>query len=128
MREGTREEVRSEITKEVGIANRGVRDGCGIVQRHSDLVRLDELEHAREKHALQLETALVIRVRQHVEDVLHNAQEVLLEERVRNCWICACEVVDNLQAHYIRVSDEHTEKGLNTCSSGRSRQCPSSCA
>ena len=33
MREGTREEVRSEIAKEVGIANGGVRDGCGIEKR-----------------------------------------------------------------------------------------------
>ena len=80
MREGTREEVRSEIAKEVGIANGGVRDGRGIVQRHSDLVRLDELEHSSEKQALKLESTLVISVSEHEEDVLHDVEEVLLEE------------------------------------------------
>ena len=80
MREGTREEVRSEIAKEVGIANGGVGDGRGIVQRHSDLVRLDELEHSSEKQALKLESTLVISVSEHEEDVLHDVEEVLLEE------------------------------------------------
>ena len=80
MREGTREEVRSEIAKEVGIASGGVRDGRGIVQRHSDLVRLDELEHSSEKQALKLESTLVISVSEHEEDVLHDVEEVLLEE------------------------------------------------
>ena len=84
MREGTREEVRSEITKEVGIANRGVRDGCGIVQRHSDLVRLDELEHPSEKQTLKLESTLVISVSEHEEDILHDVEEVLLEEGIRD--------------------------------------------
>ena len=99
MREGTREEVRSEIAKEVGIANRGVRDGCGIVQRHSDLVRLDKLEHPREKHALELEAALMIRVCEDEEDILHDAEEVLREESVGNLWLGASKVVDDLQAH-----------------------------
>ena len=106
MREGTRKEVRSEIAKEVGIANGGVRDGRGIVQRHSDLVRLDELEHAREQQRLELEAALMIRIRQNVEDVLHNAQEVLLEERICNRWIGTREVVDDFQAHYCRHASE----------------------
>ena len=109
MREGTREEVRSEIAKEVGIANGGVRDGRGIVQRHSDLVRLDELEHSSEKQTLKLESALVISVSEHEEDVLHDVEEVLLEEGVGHSDLGTREVVDNLQTHCEGVS--HGPKG-----------------
>ena len=103
MREGTRKEVRSEIAKEVGIANGGVRDGRGIVQRHSDLVRLDELEHSSEKQTLKLESTFVISVSEHEKDILHDVEEVLLEEGIRDRGICTSKVVDDFKTNYKAV-------------------------
>lgn len=42
----------------------------------------------------------MIRVRQNEEYVLDNAGEIGLEEAVANIRICACKIVDDLQAHY----------------------------
>jgi len=63
------------------------------------LVRLNQLEHAREQKTLEFETTLVVRVRQYKEYVLHDAQEVLLEKRIADGSLCACKIVDHLKAH-----------------------------
>ena len=71
--------------------------------------RFHELEHAREHHGLKLETTLVVRVRKHEEDILHDTEEVLLEEGVGHSDLGTREVVDNLQTHCEGVS--HGSKG-----------------
>ena len=99
-------QIRRVLAKEYRVADCRVRHHCGVEKRDGYLVRLDELEHAREQQRLELEAALMIRIRQNVEDVLHNAQEVLLEERICNRWIGTREVVDDFQAHYCRHASE----------------------
>jgi len=64
-----------------------------------DLVRLNQLEHACEQKALKFETTLVVRVCEHKEYVLHDAQEVLLEKRIADGSLCACKIVDHLKTH-----------------------------
>ena len=50
---------------------------------------------------MQLEAALVIRICQDKERVLHDTEEVLLEERVSHRDVRSSEVVDDLQAHFV---------------------------
>jgi hypothetical protein len=42
----------------------------------------------------------VIGIRQDEENVLNDAEEVLLEEGVGNYWIGISEIIDNLQADF----------------------------
>lgn len=84
MRESAFEEVRGEFAKEDSIADIGVWCCRRIKEGHSDLVRLDKLEHPSKEQALQLESTLVVGVGEDVENILHDTEEVLLEERVRN--------------------------------------------
>jgi len=64
------------------------------------LVCCDELDHATQKYRLQLETTLVVCIGQDEENILQQAQIVLLEENVRNGRICTGKVIDDLQAYY----------------------------
>jgi len=64
----------------------------------------DELNHASKEQALQFKSALVIRVGQHKERVLQDAEIVLLEELVGYLRIRRGEVVDDLQAHCHKVN------------------------
>ena len=59
----------------------------------------NQLNHTSKEQALQLEAALVIRVRQDEECVLQYAEVVLLEELVGYLSLCGSKVVDNFQAH-----------------------------
>ena len=102
MRESGLQQVCSVLPQEHRVAHVGIWYRRRIEQRNGDLVRLDQLEHACKKHALELEAALVIRIREDVEDILHDTEEVLLEECVRNLGVGACEVVDDLETHYER--------------------------
>ena len=93
------QQVGGVLPQEQRVADARVRYGRGVEQRYADLVCLHELEHASEKHALELEPGLVIRVREHVENILHDAKEVLLEECVRDLRLRAGKVVDDLETH-----------------------------
>ena len=84
MRERRLEQVRRVLAQEHGVGDVWVGNSAGIEQRDGDLVRLDELEHARAKQRLELESALVISVSEHEEDILHDVEEVLLEEGIRD--------------------------------------------
>ena len=98
------EQVRRVLAQEDRVADGGIRNGGRVKERDGDLVRLDKLEHPRKQQRLELETALVVRIRKHIENVLHDAKEVLLEECVRDLWLGASEVVDDLEGHYGSVS------------------------
>jgi hypothetical protein len=65
------------------------------------------LDHASKEHALQFESAFVIRVSQDEECILQDAEIVLLEELVSYLRVCAGEVVDYFQAHY-RGGEQNT--------------------
>lgn len=95
MRERRLEEVSGVLPQEHRVGDIRIRYSRGIKQGHANLVRLDQLEHAGQQHALELETTLVIRIREHVEDILHNIEEVLLEEGVGDLWVGASKVIDN---------------------------------
>lgn len=99
MREGVLQQVGSVLPQEQRVSDIGIWHRGRIEERDSDLVRLHELEHPRKQHALQLETALVICVSEHIEDILHDAEEVLLEECVGHWGIGTGEVVDNFDTH-----------------------------
>lgn len=76
------QQVGSVLAQEHGVAHVRVWYLRRVEQRNGNLVRLDQLEHACKEHALQFEATLVIGVREHEENVLHNAEEVLLEEGI----------------------------------------------
>jgi hypothetical protein len=65
-----------------------------------DDIKLDELIEAGKQSTLQLETALMISVRQDEEDILHGIEVILLEERIGDGGFGGvCEVVHDLQAN-----------------------------
>lgn len=82
MRERRLQQVRSILAQEYRVADIWIRHRRGVEQRHSNLIRLHQLEHPSQKHALKLEATLMIRIGQDEEDILHDAEEVLLEEGV----------------------------------------------
>jgi hypothetical protein len=53
---------------------------------------------------LQLESALVISIGQDEEDVLDDAEEVLLEEGVAYSRVCTSKVVDDFETYCKEVS------------------------
>lgn len=100
MREGRLEKVGSVLPQEYGVRDIRIRYSCRVEQRNSNLVLFNKLEHSGQEHALKLETTLVICVRENIQYILHNVEEVLLEERIRDFWFGTGKVVDNLQTHY----------------------------
>lgn len=81
---------------------------CRIIQRLSDDVHVNQLVQAGKQCTLQLESTLVIRISEHEENVLEDAEEVLLEECVRNGRIgCSSKVVDDFETHYFEDNQLH---------------------
>ena len=63
-------------------------------------VHFNKLIHAREKHTLHLEPTLVVSIGKNKEDILNDAEEVLLEEGACNRWVSRSrEVVDDVKTH-----------------------------
>jgi len=63
-------------------------------------VHFNELIHTRKKHTLHLEPALVVSVSEDKEDILNNAEEVLLEEGACHRWVgCSREIVDDVKTY-----------------------------
>jgi hypothetical protein len=77
---------------------------CIKLPRHE--VGLNKCEQPSQDQALKLESALVIGIGEHEEDILHDANEVELEEAACNGGIRAGEVVNNLQAHCVRIKSD----------------------
>lgn len=102
MRERRLEKVRSILLQEHRIADIWIRDRGRIEQRYCDLVHLNQLEHPSQQHTLELEARFMICICENEEDVLHDAEEVLLEERIRDRWIGTSKVIDNFHAHFKR--------------------------
>ena len=100
MRKGVLEQSSSVLLQEDRVGHIRVWYRCWIEQWNPDRPCLHELEQPCKDHTLEFESALVVRIRQHEEDVLHDTQEILLEELIRHLGICGGKVVDNLQAHW----------------------------
>jgi len=99
MRECILQQVRGILPQEHRVADVWIGHLSRIKQRRCDRSVLHQLEQSRQQQALQLETTLVVRIREDEEDVLQNAKEVLLEEEVGVLWLCCGgEVVDDLEA------------------------------
>lgn len=94
------QQIGTVFPQEHGICQVGVRHLCRVEEWCLDRIDFHEFEHSCEYNTLQLETALVVRVRKNEENVLDNTQEVLLEERVCNGRLSPGEVVDDFQAHW----------------------------
>ena len=62
VRERRLQKVDRELLEEDRVVQRRIRELRRVVQRLHDRALLDELEHARQQLALQLEPALVVRV------------------------------------------------------------------
>lgn len=130
MRERRLEQVRSVLAQEQGVADVRIGHRRWVEEWHHDLIRLDQLEHPGKEHRLELEAALVIGIREDVENVLHDAQEVLLEEYVGDRGVSTREIVDDLQAHCdaIPLAYPRLGAGISTYSSDQSQRYPASCA
>jgi len=62
--------------------------------------RVDEVDHAHEKHRLRLEAGLVVLIRQDKKDVLQDCDEELVEEHIGCLHVSLLgNVIDQLQAH-----------------------------
>ena len=73
VRESSLEQISRVRAQKRRVGDGWVWDGGGIVQRHSDLICLNQLEQTCKEDSLQLETAFVVGVREHKEDILHDA-------------------------------------------------------
>ena len=100
MRERRFEKVCSIFLQEDRVAYIWIGNCGGIEQRYCDLVHLDQLEHPGQQHTLELEARFVIGICENEEDILHDAEEILLEECIRDCWIGTSKVIDNFHAHF----------------------------
>ncbi len=100
MRESGFQEIRSVLPQEHRICDAGISDLSGIVERCLYDVEFDELEHPCKQETLQFESTLVIRVSEDEENILDDAEEVLLEERIADGGVsCGGKVIHDLQAH-----------------------------
>lgn len=100
MGESVFQQVRRVLSQEHGVGHAWFRALSRVKQRRLDNIHFNELEHAREQHALQFEPALVISIGENEEDILYDAQEVLLEECIRDGRFgCRSKVVHNFQAN-----------------------------
>ena len=94
-------QVCSVFPQEYHVAYVGIWHLCGIEQWRLDDVHLNKLVHSRKQYTLKLESALMISISQDEENVLNNAEEILLEEGVGNSWVGSTgKIVDHLQAYY----------------------------
>jgi hypothetical protein len=74
MRERRVEDVHAVLAQEELVRHVAVRESRRVEHGARDGAALDELYEAREDDALQLEPALVVRVREYEEDVLQKAE------------------------------------------------------
>lgn len=99
MRECRLQQVLAEGCQVLSVSQGGIWHLRRVEQRRLDDIGLHQLEHASEKHTLQLEAAFVVGVCQDEEDVLHDAREVGLEKAVADGCVCTSEVVDDFQTY-----------------------------
>ena len=99
MRECCLEQICTIFLEEQRVGHVRISHLCPIEQRRLDLVCFNKLKHSCEKETLKFKATLMISIRKDKEDVLQDAQEVLLEEGVANSRLCTCKVVDHLETH-----------------------------
>ena len=100
MRECGLEEISGILPQEDSIGDIWIGNLRRVEQGNGNLICMHQLKHASKEDALQLEPALVICVGKNKEDILHDAEEVLLEECVLHRWIRTRKVVYDLQTNY----------------------------
>lgn len=100
MRERRLQQVCSVLPYEAHVCLVRVRHCRRVEQRRLNCICGDELDHARQQQALELEATLVIRIGEDEESVLKEGKIVLLEEGRSDVLVCSREVVDDFDAHF----------------------------
>lgn len=101
MRERGLEQVCNELLEEERVRDRCVRTGR-LGQRCRDDAALHDAEQSRENHSLQVEAALVVRVRQDEQNVLQETEQVTEEELVGRLLLPVSKRVDELDGNCSR--------------------------
>ena len=99
MRKSGFEQILAVLPQVLRISDIWIWHFCRVEKRRLDCICLDQLEHAGQQQALQLEATLVVSVCQNKKDILDNAREVRLEEAIADIGIRSCKIIDDLQAH-----------------------------